>query len=127
LDEIKHTFSTSGKLHISPLHAEEIIAFTSLLALLNHRISMRQFAAQDVTEDLRISVRVCWESLTSIDAVLVQDSQTAKILELGIVVVGKTECVVTVKPTMVGVSALVGPARHNFGVRKSFRHCVFDD
>lgn len=67
----KHTTSTRRKLHVSPLHPVEIISLRSLRALLDHAIPMRQLPAQDIAEDLGVSVWVCREAAAAVDAVLV--------------------------------------------------------
>ena len=57
---------------------------------------MCELAAEEVTEDLGISVWVGWETGSAIDTILVQDAQTAKVLIARIVVVCEGEGVVAV-------------------------------
>jgi len=122
----KHTCSASCELHITSLHAKKVIAFSALLSLLDHAIPMCQFAAEDIAEDFGISMRMGWEALASIYSIFVQNPQTSKVLEARIVVISETEGMVAVEPSVVCVSALVGAAGHDFGVREGFGHGVFD-
>ena len=87
---------------------------------------MCQFATKDIAEDLGISMRVCWESTAAVNTIFVEDSQTAKVLKLGIVIVCKAEGMVSVQPAMVCVTSIGAATRDNFSVRECFRHCVFD-
>ena len=124
--EDRHTGSTSGELHIASLHSEEIIALSSLGALLDHAIPVRQLAIEDVAEDLCVAVRMRREALSTIDSILIEDSQTAEVLEFRVVVVCEREGVVGVQPSVICVSSLVGATRHDFGVGESFGHGVLD-
>ena len=87
---------------------------------------MRQFAVQDVGEDLGIAVRMCWEAIVGIYAVFIQDSQTAKVLEFGVIVVGEAECMVRVQPSVISVTPVARATRDDLCVCESFRHGVFD-
>jgi len=87
---------------------------------------MRQLPAQDVAEDFRISVGVCWEAAAAVDAVFVQHTQRSEVLVSWIVVVGKREGVICIEPAVVCVTAVCGPAGYDLRVRESFGHCVFD-
>ena len=87
---------------------------------------MRQFAVQDVGENLGIAVRVRWETCSAIDAVFVEDSQTAEVLESWVVVAGEAECVVSVQPAVVGVPSFAGAARDDLCVGEGFGHGVFE-
>lgn len=77
---------------------------------------MRQFAVQDIGEDLCIAMRVCREACSAIDAVFVEDSQTAEVLEFRVVVAGEAECVVSVEPAVVGVPSFAGATRDDLCV-----------
>lgn len=121
-----HTTSTGCELHISSLHPVEIVALHSLGALLDHAISVRQLAAEDIGKDLGIAMRMGREAAATIDAVLVEDSQTAEVLISWIVVICETECMICVQPAVVGVSSVLRPARDNFGVGESLGHGVLD-
>lgn len=85
---------------------------------------MRQFAAEDVGEYLRIAVRVCWEACLGSDAVFVENAETAKRHEGGVVVLSHGESVVTVEPIQVGVAAGRGLAKGNLRVRQRSGHGV---
>ena len=87
---------------------------------------MRQLPAQNVREDFGIAVRMCWKTGSGCDAIFVENSQTAKVLEFGLVVIGEAECMVGVKPTVVSVPPIAGAAGDDFGVSEGFRHGVFD-
>lgn len=87
---------------------------------------MRKFAAEDVAEDLGIAMGVGWKAILTTDAILIEHAQRAKVLELGIVVVCEAESVIRVEPAVVGMSSLARATRDDFGVRESFRHCVFE-
>lgn len=122
----EHTSSTSCELHVASLHTEEIIALLSFCAFLDHTVPVRQFAVQDVGEDLGVTVGVGWEAVLGVDSVFIEDSQTAKVLELGIVVVGEAEGMVGVKPSVISVASVVGATRNDLCVGESFGHGVFD-
>jgi hypothetical protein len=81
-------------LHITPLHSVKIISLFALCALLDHAIPMRQFAVQDVAKDLGIAMGMGWESLTAFHTILIEDSQTSKVLVSGVVIVCEAEGVV---------------------------------
>lgn len=93
---VSRTCSASGELHVSSLHAEEIISFGSLVPLLNHAIPMCQLATENVAEDFGISVGMSWETLASINSIFIQNPQTSEVLEPRIVVVGEAEGMVAV-------------------------------
>ena len=65
-------------------------------------------------------MRVCWESAAAIDTIFVEDSQTAKVLILGIVVVGKAEGMATVQPAVVCMASIGAATRDYFRVRECF-------
>ena len=69
---------------------------------------------------------MCWKSRSSCYAVFIEDSETAEILEFGIVVVCEAECMVGIQPAVVSMAPLVRTAGDNLGVSESFGHCVFD-
>lgn len=87
---------------------------------------MRQLAGQDVAEDLSIAVGVCGETRACCDSILIEDSQTTKLLELGAVVVGEAERVVRVQPAVVGVTAVARAAGHDLRVAESLRHGLLE-
>lgn len=83
---------------------------------------MRELATEDIAEDLCIAMRMCWETLSTIDSVLVQDSQRTEVLEFGVVIVCERKGVVGIQPAMVRMSSVVGAARYNLCVGESFGH-----
>jgi len=87
---------------------------------------MCQLAIEDVAEDLGVAVRMGREAGATCDSVFIEDSQTAKVLELGVVVVCKAEGVVGVEPSVVAMTTFAGASRDDFGVRESFGHGVLD-
>lgn len=58
----QRTFSARSELHIASLHPVEIISLHALGTLPDHAVTVRQLAAQDVTEDLGVAVRVRGET-----------------------------------------------------------------
>lgn len=87
---------------------------------------MRQFATEDITEDLGISMRVRREARSTIDAIFVEDAQRSEVLEGWIVVVGEAESMVRIEPAVVGVSAVGRPTGDNLCVGEGFGHCGLD-
>lgn len=57
---------------------------------------MCELAAEDVAEDLGVAMRMCGETASAINAILIEDSQTAEVLVSRVVVVGEGEGVVCV-------------------------------
>lgn len=126
-DERSRTFSTSCELYIPSLHSEEIVALFPFRTLLDHTIPMCQFPAEDVTEDLSISMRMCWESGGGCNAVFVEYTQAAEVLEALVGVLCEGECVVGVEE--VGIDCVPALFRGTYGdlrVGESFRHCGFE-
>lgn len=111
------TTPTSRKLHITPLHPIKGLALRALGPLLEHAIAVRELAAENVTEDLRVAVRMGREAAPRGDAVFVEHAQTAKVHELVVEVVGEAECVEGLEPAAVlAVAALAGAAEGDLGV-----------
>lgn len=108
------------------MHPVEIIALCALGPFLDHAVSVCQFAAEDVAEDLSVAVRMCREAGATCDSVFIEDSQRTEGLKLWIVVICEGKGMIGVQPSVVAMSALVGAPRDNFRVRESFGHCVLD-
>lgn len=104
--EKRHTCTTSSELHIAALHAVEIISLLAFFAFFNHAIPMCQLPTKNVGEDLGIAMGMCWEPLSCVDSVLIQDSQTAKVLIFRVVVIGEAEGVVGIEPSVVGMASI---------------------
>ena len=68
---------------------------------------MLELTAEDIGENLHVTVRVGREATTASDPVLVDHSQTAEAHLLWVVVVGKGEAVASVEPTVVGMSSVL--------------------
>ena len=77
------------------------------LAAVAHGILVLQRAAQDVGDDLHVSVGMQAESHSRHYQVVVDDPQAAKAVPLRIIVIGEAEGVVGIQPTVVGVAALL--------------------
>lgn len=87
------------------------------MAFLDHAIPMRKLSTQDVTEDLRISMRMRGEAASCLHAVFVEDTQAAEVLELRIIVIGEAEGVICVKEVFVDcVPSGAGAPWYDFGV-----------
>lgn len=123
----ERTFSARSELHIASLHPVEIISLRALGALPDHAVTVRQLAAQDVTEDLGVAVRVRGEARAGRHAVLIEHPQATEALELRAVVVGEAEGMVCVEPAVVCVPAIARAAGHDLCVAESFRHSLLDD
>lgn len=93
----------------------------TLGALLDHAVTVGELAVQDVAEDLRVAVGMCWEATAGRDTVFVEYAQTSKAHELVVEVVGEAECVKRLEPAAVlGISALAGAAEDDLGVGEWF-------
>lgn len=112
------TFAAGGELDIAALHPVELVFVGAgpLLALLDHRIPMRELAAEDVAEDLGVAVGVRGEAGLGGHSVFVEDAEGAKGHGCGVVEVGEGEGVVGIEPAMIGVPTSGGAARGDFGV-----------
>lgn len=121
----RRTSSTSRKLYITSLHSIKFFSLLALRAFLNHAISMRQLAAENITKNLRISVRVCRKSCLRCDAVFVENTQRSKTHMRWIIVVCKAECVVGIQPAVIWVAASRRAAWDD-GCVWEFGHCGFD-
>jgi len=86
LGDDERTLSASSELDIASLHSVEVIALCALGSLLDHAVPMRQFAIEDVAEDLGIAVGMGGETGAACDSVFIKDSERSKMLELGVVV-----------------------------------------
>ena len=78
-----------------------------------HAVFVSERAADNVTNDFHIAMRVHIETSASPHAVLVNHPQTAKTYLLRVVVVRERKRVVTVKPTVIGVAAFTGKSSCN--------------
>lgn len=112
------TFAAGGELDIAALHPVELVfgGAVPLLALLDHRIAVRELAAEDVAEDLGVAVGVRGEAGLGGHAVFVEDAEGAEGHGCGVVEIGEGEGVVGVEPAMIGVPTRGGAARGDFGV-----------
>jgi hypothetical protein len=63
---------------------------------------MGEFSVEDVTEDLSISMWVRWESRSCGDSIFIENSKGPKVLELGCVVVGKAEGMISERMLVYG-------------------------
>lgn len=107
---------------------------------------MGELAGEDVAEDLKVTMRVSGEARVGLYAVLVEDTQGAKMCEsgrwrleyveersrlrpwylLGIVPVGKGKGVVGVEPAVVRVAASGGPVWRDLCVGECLGHGGLD-
>lgn len=117
------TSSTSSKLHVSSLHAIEVLPLLALCSLFNHAVAVCELSAENIAEDLCIAVGMRSESISGCDTVFIQDSQTSKILEFVVVVASEAECVEGFQPAAVfGISALARATESNLGVGERTGH-----
>lgn len=119
------TASSGCELHVSSLHAIELLSLFAFGTFLNHAIAVCELATQDVAEDLGIAMRMRRETTSGGDPVFVQNTETAEVLETLVKVAGETERVEGVQPAVIGMSAIGGTAKDNLGVRKRLRHRGF--
>src|SRR5436305_419411 len=96
--------AASCELNISALHAVKLVALITFCTFLDHTISVCEFSAKDVAEDLCVSVGMCWEAVGGCDTVFIENTERAKVLELRVVVVGEGEGMVGVEPAVVTVT-----------------------
>ena len=82
-----------------------------------HAVFMFECATNDVTDDLKIAVRVGAETLAALHAILVDHAQTAVTHVLRIMIVRERKSVVAVQPAVIGVAAFVGVSKLNHGRR----------
>lgn len=83
---------------------------------------MRELPGQDVTEDLKIAMRVRRKSTLRLDPIFIEDAQGAEVREVRVVPVREGEGVVGVQPAVVGVAAGGGAVGCDFGVTERLGH-----
>ena len=81
-------FAAGGELYVAPLHPVELVFADggSLFAFLDHRVPVRELAAEYVAEDFGVAVWVRGEACVWGDSVFVKDSEGAE-GRVGVVVV----------------------------------------
>ena len=87
---------------------------------------MRELSAEDVAEDLGVTVGVRREAGLGGDTVFVQDAEGAERHGCGIVVVCEGEGVVGIEPAMVGMTTGGGAAGGDLRVGKCLGHDLLD-
>ena len=74
---------------------------------------MLERAADDVTDDFKVAMRMRAETLAALHAVFVDHPQAAKADVLRVVIVGEGKRVMTVQPAVIGMASFVGSANFN--------------
>lgn len=96
---VRDASAARGELHVAAFHAvEEIFVVTAAVCVFffDHAVPMRQLAAEDVAEDLRVSVRVRREPAVWRDAIFIEHAQGPEAGVARVVVAGEAEGVVRV-------------------------------
>lgn len=119
--ELVLTSPPRRELHITPSHPVELLPLCTFRSFLDHAIAVCQLTAENIAEDLCISVRMQWESIPSSNAVFVQYSQATEVEEAVVEVVGEAEGVVCFQPAAVlSISALTGATECDLDVAERF-------
>lgn len=119
----QRTCSTSGELNVATLHAVELLALGAFRTLFDHAVAVRELSVENVAEDFGIAVRVGRKSIAGRYTILVENAQTAKVVEAVVIVTGETEGVEAFEPAAVfGVPALTRATGDNGSVGKRFGH-----
>ncbi len=82
-----------------------------------HAVFVFQVALQRDRDDFHIIMGMCAKAFGRSYLIVVEDAENAEMHAFGIVVVGKTEGMATVKPPMIGITARVG----------FMKNCIFHD
>ena len=88
-----------------------------------HRVFMRQFALQDVTDNFHVAVTVSTKTLARLHPVIIIHAKRAELNLLGIKVVRERERVKGPEPAVVGVAALCAPSQLQHRFIQSLLHC----
>ena len=94
-------------------HVLEFARFND--AAVAHGILVFQLAGNDVGKDFHGAMRVGAEALAGSDLVIVDHAEGAKAAVVGVVVSGEGKGVVGIKPAVVGMEAVLGPANLELG------------
>ena len=68
---------------------------------------MREFTFEHAAHDFHVAVTVLAEPLACSDPVFIDDPQVAETHVFPVVVIGERERVITLQPTVVGITALL--------------------
>src|SRR5271163_524593 len=66
-----------------------------------------KLARKDVSDDLRVAMRMCWKTAFGRNPVFIDHPQRAETHPLGIGIVVETECVAGFQPSVVASAALI--------------------
>ena len=81
----------------------------------SHAVLVLERAADNVTDDFEIAMRMRAETLAPLHAVFVDHPQAAESDVLRVVVIGEGKRVMTVQPAVIGMATFVGSANFNHG------------